>query len=183
MTDQTTPTTPERAAYDALRARAIEGDYVPEDELHRALGAAVASEERAAHAAAIDAERAKHQADEKSQIAKARKAAEKPLTELVTGLVEAQEITAQAFTTMKGSIQEYDRAVASQNQRLYALRAALTEAGYPTAQPRTGAQSEHVHPERHPNGGGWVVWDGQMFGTAEDSRNAIPRFHHGLRAD
>lgn len=178
----TTTTTPERDHYDALRARAVEGDYVPEDELHRALGAAVASEERAAHAAAIDAERAKHRASEAEDIKRKRKAGEKHLNELVSKLIEAQAITAQAHTDMRNAITEYDRVVQAQNHAVYSMRAALTESGYPTAQPRTGDESEHVHPERHPNGGGWVVWDGQMFGTAEDSRSAIPRFHAHLRA-
>ncbi|MBC7271679.1 MAG: hypothetical protein H5T76_23720 [Streptomyces sp.] len=182
MTDQTTTITPERAAYADMRARAVAGEYVDENELHRALEAAIASEERAAHAAAIDAERAAHKAAEAADIARKRKANEKKLAELVTALVEAREITAQAHQTMKSSITEYDRAVAAQNQALYALRAALTDAGYPTVQPRTGVESEYVDPERHPHGGGWVVWDGQTFGTAETARNAVPRFYHHLRA-
>ncbi|MGX1857356.1 hypothetical protein ACWIFB_07960 [Dietzia sp. NPDC055340] len=182
MTDQTTTITPERIAYDHLRSRAVAGEHVPEDELHRALGAAVEAEKRAEYAATLDAERAAHRQDEAADIRRRRKAGEKRLCELVTAVVEAREITAQAHQAMKGAVQEYDRVVQAQNSKLYALRDALTEAGYPTVQPRTGDESQHVHPERHPNGGGWIVWDGDKFGKAEDSRNAIPRFHNGLRA-
>lgn len=178
----TTTTTPERAAYDHLRARAVAGEHVPETELMRALDAAVESERKAEHAAAIDTARAKHRADEESNIAHKRKAGETHLNELVASLVEAQEIRAQAHTDMAAAIREYDRTATAQNQAVYALRDALTEHGYPTAQPRRGEESVHVHPERHPNGGGWIVFDGQMFGTAEDSRNAVPRFHNGLKA-
>lgn len=179
----TTPTTPERAAYDHLRARAVAGEHVPEAELMRALDAAVEAEKRAEYAATLDTERTRHRADEAADIKRRRKAGEKHLTELVASLVEAQSIRSQAHTAMKSAVTEYDRTVSAQNQAVYALRDALIEAGYPQAQPARGAESEHVHPERHPNGGGWVVWDGQMFGTAETARNAIPRFYHHLKAD
>lgn len=180
----TTPerTTPERTAYDALRARAVAGEHVPETELMRALDAAIDADKKAEHAAALEAERTKHRKAEEADIKRKRKAGEKHLAELVTALVEAQEIRAQAHTAMKSAITEYDRTVTAQNQAVYALRDALTESGYPPAQPRTGAESQYVHPERHPNGGGWIVWDGQMFGTAETARNAVPRFYHHLKA-
>lgn len=178
----TTTTTPERAAYDHLRARAVAGEHVPETELMHALEAAITADKKAEHAAAIDTARAKHKADEAAEIKRKRKAGEKKLGELVTALVEAQEIRAQAHTAMTTAIREYDRTATAQNQAVYALRDALTEAGYPTAQPRRGAESAHVHPERHPNGNGWVVFDGHTYGTAETARNAIPRFYHHLRA-
>lgn len=178
----TTPTTPERNRYADMRARAVAGEHVPEAELMYALEAALESEKRAAHAAELDAERTKHRKDEEADIAKARKAGEKKLGELVTAVVEAQAITAQAHTDMRNATTEYDRVVREQNQAVYALRDALTEAGYPTAQPRRGAESVYVHPERHPNGNGWIVWDGCTFGTAETARNAIPRFLNGVKA-
>ena len=64
----TIPTTPERIAYDHLRSRAVAGEHVPEDELHRALGAAVEAEKRAEYAATLDAERAAHRKDEAADI-------------------------------------------------------------------------------------------------------------------
>lgn len=178
----TTPTTPERNRYDDMRARAVAGEHVPEAELMRALDAAIESEKRAEHAAALEAERTAHRKDEAADIASRRKAGEKHLAELVANLVEANEIRAQAHTDMAAAIREYDRTVTAQNQAVYALRDALTECGYPAAQPRTGAESQYVHPERHPNGGGWIVFDGQTFGTAETARNAVPRFLNGVKA-
>lgn len=174
--------TPERNYYNEMRSRAVAGEHIAEAELMRALDAAVESERKAEHAATLDAERTAHRKAEEADIKRKRKAGETHLNELVASLVEAQEIRAQAHTDMAAAIREYDRTATAQNQAVYALRDALTEHGYPTAQPARGAESEHVHPERHPNGNGWIVWDGCTYGTAETARNAVPRFYHHLRA-
>lgn len=181
MTTKTT--TPERARYDELRARAVAGDHVPEAELMRALDAAVESERKAEHAAAIDTARAKHRADEAAQIAKARKAGEKKLIELVANLVEAREIRSQAHQTMKSSITEYDRTAQAESQSVYALAAALRENGYPDRRPNQGAESEHVHETRHFDGmSGTVFFDDVAGHRAEAARHAIPRFLNGIEA-
>lgn len=179
----TIPTTPERIAYDHLRARAVAGEHVPEDELHRALGAAVEAERRAEYAATLDAERAAHRKDEAADIRRKRKAGEKHLAELVTALVEAQEITAQAHTAMKGAIQEYDRTVKAQNNAVSALATALRENGYPDRRPRQGDESAYVHDTRHFDGmTGTVFFDDVAGHRAETARNAVPRFYHHLKA-
>jgi len=179
----TTTTTPERAAYDHLRSRAVAGEHVAEDELMHALDAAINAEKRAEYAATLDAERAQHKADEKSQIAKARKAGEKKLNELVTALVEAQSIRAQAHTTMQGSITEYDRAARAENNAVSALATALRANGYPDRRPNQGAESVHVHESRHFDGlSGTVVFDDVAGHRAETARHAIPRFLNGIKA-
>lgn len=176
-------TTPERARYDDMRARAVAGEHVAEDELMHALDAAINADKRAEHAAALDTERAQHKADEKSQIAKARKAGEKKLNELVSKLVEAQEIRAQAHQTMKDSITEYDRTAQAESQAVYALAAALRESGYPDRRPNQGAESVHVHEKRHFDGmSGTVFFDDVAGHRAEAARHAIPRFLNGIEA-
>lgn len=187
MTDthiQDTPATRERADYNQLRQRAVQGEDISEDQLMDSLRRALAAEDVARHKATLAADRAKHKSDEAKQIAATRKAAEGKLDGLAQELVAAQRVRREALPAMKDAIAEYNTAARTERGAISRLREALRENGYPDKQPLNGSESIHTHPSRHYDAMHTTVRWGKIAGSAPGmARSEIPRFLPGVSED